>query len=31
VNLDGEMIDLPVAERARELLAEAKRSVLYGD
>lgn len=31
VALDGEMIDLPVAERARELLAEAKRSVLYGD
>lgn len=31
VDLDGEMIDLPVAERARELLAEAKRSVLYGD
>jgi citrate lyase beta subunit len=31
VDLDGEMIDLPVAERARELLAEAKRSVLYGE
>lgn len=31
VDLDGEMIDLPVAARARELLAEAKRSVLYGD
>ena len=31
VSLDGEMIDLPVAERARELLAEEKRSVLYGD
>ena len=31
VALDGEMIDLPVAERARELLAEAKRTVLYGD
>ncbi|HEU0248998.1 MAG TPA: CoA ester lyase [Gaiellaceae bacterium] len=31
VALDGEMIDLPVAQRARDLLAEAKRSVLYGD
>ena len=31
VALDGEMIDLPVVERARELLAEAKRSVLHGD
>jgi len=29
--LDGEMIDLPVVERARQLLAEAKRSVVYGD
>ncbi len=27
VALDGEMIDLPVVERARRLLAEAKRSV----
>lgn len=27
VALDGEMIDLPVVERARELLAEAKRRV----
>ena len=31
VAFDGEMIDLPVVERARQLLAEAKRSVLYGD
>ncbi len=31
VALDGEMIDLPVVERARELLAETKRSVLNGD
>ena len=31
VALDGEMIDLPVVERARQLLADAKRSVLYGD
>ncbi len=30
VALDGEMIDLPVVERARQLLADAKRSVLYG-
>lgn len=28
VALDGEMIDLPVVERARRLLADAKRSVL---
>ncbi len=31
VALDGEMIDLPVVERARELLAETKRSVLHAD
>lgn len=31
VALDGEMIDLPVVERARELLADAERSVLHGD
>ena len=31
VAFDGEMIDLPVADRARQLLADAKRSVLYGD
>lgn len=31
VAFDGEMIDLPVVERARQLLADAKRSVLYGD
>lgn len=31
VALDGEMIDLPVVERARELLAETKRSVFHGD
>lgn len=30
VAFDGEMIDLPVVERARQLLADAKRSVLYG-
>jgi citrate lyase subunit beta/citryl-CoA lyase len=29
VALDGEMIDLPVVERARQLLAQAKRSVFY--
>ena len=31
VALDGEMIDLPVVERARQVLAEAKRSVLHGE
>jgi len=31
VALNGEMIDLPVVERARQLLADAKRSVLHGD
>ena len=31
VALDGEMIDLPVVERARHVLAEAKRSVLHGE
>lgn len=31
VAFDGEMIDLPVVERARQLLTDAKRSVLYGD
>jgi citrate lyase subunit beta/citryl-CoA lyase len=31
VALDGEMIDLPVVERARRVLANAKRSVLDGD
>jgi citrate lyase subunit beta/citryl-CoA lyase len=31
VALDGEMIDLPVVERARHVLAEAKRSVLDGE
>ncbi len=31
VALDGEMIDLPVVERARQLLAEAKRGVLHAD
>jgi citrate lyase subunit beta/citryl-CoA lyase len=31
VAFDGEMIDLPVADRARQLLADAKRSVLYGE
>ena len=29
--LDGEMIDLPVVERARHLLEEAKRSVLHAE
>ncbi|HJU47400.1 MAG TPA: CoA ester lyase [Gaiellaceae bacterium] len=29
--LDGEMIDLPVVERARQLLADAKRGVLHAD
>lgn len=31
VAFDGEMIDLPVVERARQLLADAKRSVLHAD
>lgn len=31
VALDGEMIDLPVVERARQVLADAKRGVLHGD
>jgi citrate lyase beta subunit len=31
VALDGEMIDLPVVERARRVLANAKRSVLYAE
>jgi citrate lyase subunit beta/citryl-CoA lyase len=31
VALDGEMIDSPVVERARQLLADAKRGVLHGD
>jgi len=31
VALDGEMIDLPVVERARELLAGTTRSVFDGD
>jgi citrate lyase subunit beta/citryl-CoA lyase len=31
VALDGEMIDLPVVERARQLLAESKRGVLHAD
>lgn len=31
VALDGEMIDLPVLERAKRLLAEAKRSVLHAE
>ena len=30
VALDGELIDLPVVERARQLLTESKRSVLHG-
>lgn len=30
VQLDGEMIDLPVVERARRLLAETNRSVAHG-
>jgi citrate lyase beta subunit len=29
--LDGEMIDLPVVERARQLLSDEKRSVLHAD
>ena len=31
VALDGEMIDLPVVERARQLLSDEKRSVLHAD
>lgn len=31
VALDGEMIDLPVVERARQTLANAKRSVLHAE
>jgi len=31
VALDGEMIDLPVVERARQVLADAKRSVFYAN
>ena len=31
VALDGEMIDLPVVERARQVVADAKRGVLHGD
>ncbi len=31
VAFGGEMIDLPVVERARQLLADAKRSVLHAD
>ena len=31
VALDGEMIDVPVVERARELLSDQKRSVLHVD
>lgn len=31
VAFDGQMIDLPVVERARQLLADAKRSVLHAD
>jgi citrate lyase subunit beta/citryl-CoA lyase len=31
VALDGDMIDAPVAERARELLKDDKRSVLHAD
>ena len=31
VALDGGMIDLPVVERARQLLGESKRSVLHGE
>jgi citrate lyase subunit beta/citryl-CoA lyase len=31
VALDGELIDLPVVERARQVLADAKRGVLHGD
>ena len=31
VALDGELIDLPVVERARQVLADAKRGALHGD
>jgi citrate lyase subunit beta / citryl-CoA lyase len=31
VALDGEMIDLPVVERARQVVADAKRGVLHDD
>ena len=31
VALDGEMIDLPVVERARQVLADTKRSVFYAN
>ena len=31
VALDGEMIDLPVVERARQLLSDEKRSVLHAE
>ena len=31
VALDGEMIDLPVVERARQMLSHEKRSVLHAD
>ena len=31
VALDGEMIDLPVVERARQLLTDAERSVSHGE
>ena len=31
VALGGEMIDLPVVERARQVVADAKRGVLHGD
>jgi citrate lyase subunit beta / citryl-CoA lyase len=31
VALDGELVDLPVVERARQTLADAKRGVLHGD
>ena len=31
VALDGEMIDLPVVERARQLIADDKRRVLDAD
>ena len=31
VALGGEMIDLPVLERARQVVADAKRGVLHGD
>ena len=31
VALDGEMIDLPVVERARQLLSDETRSVLHAE